>query len=170
MKIARMLVQDGEEHDDILHRKSFPVNIRLYKDNSGYRDLILGVIKYMELGAEMEFEDYPAAQGVSGANVGVPFNIVLINTEEGTEIFLNPEMVDWSEIMVECNSNCGSINLPKKIKVMRHRWVKVKYYTLDAELMEMIFRIGDDNPVSSATLQHEIEHNLGILITDKEVK
>jgi len=170
MKIAEMLVQDGELHDDILHKPSLPVNMRLYKENKEYHSIILDIIDYMMFGANFEFEDYPTAQGVSGANVGIPFNIVVVVAKDAHEVFINPEIRLSSKEMVECNSNCGSINLAKKIKVMRHRWVRVAYYNTSGVKLVQTFTIGDDDPVSSATLQHEIEHNLGILITDKKVK
>jgi len=167
MKIAEMLVQDGERHDDALHMESAPVNMRLFKDMRGYRYLIYDIVKHLKFVAEHEFEDYPEVQGISGANVGVPFNIVIVITKDGAEIFLNPTIIGASEEMVSCNSNCGSLNLPKKVKIMRHRWVIVEYYDMVGEKHVHTFRIGDGDLVSSATLQHEIEHNLGILVTDK---
>ena len=169
MKIADILVQNGEDHDDILHNKSMPVNIRLLKENKAYYRLICGIIKHMEFCAKLEFEDYPGIQGISGANVGIPFNIVIIAVKGGHSVFLNPEVVARSKELVKCMSNCGSVNLPEKVKVMRHRWVRVKYYDTSGYPITFTSRIDDTEPVSCATLQHEIEHNLGILITDKEV-
>jgi len=168
VKIAEMLVQNGEKHDDILHMKSGPVNIRLYKSNKKYRSIIKSIVDYMKAGANIDFEDYPEAQGISGANVGIPFNIVIVVTEDKEEVFLNPVVKDFSLEETKCTTNCGSVNLDEPIKVWRRRWVEVEYYDLQGEKHCEKFRIGDDKPVASATLQHEIEHNLGILIIDKE--
>jgi len=169
MKIAEMLVQDGEEHDGILHKESMPINIRLFKENKAYYHLIYHIVKHMKSVAKCKFEDYPEIQGVSGANVGIPFNIVIIAHKDGHNVFLNPEIVAKSKELVKCMSNCGSVNLLEKVKVMRHRWVRVKYYDMSGYPITFTSRIGDTEPVPCATLQHEIEHNLGILITDKEV-
>jgi peptide deformylase len=170
MDIAEMLVQNGEEHDDALHMKGAPVNMRLFKDNKLYRSVIMRTIHLMSRGANLDFDDYPKAQGVSGANVGIPFNIVIVITKDDQETFINPKIVSKSKVMHEAKSNCGSVNLPKPIKVERHQWVEVEWYDISGELHQEVFEIGDENPVSAATLQHEIDHNLGILITDKEVK
>jgi len=177
MKIEEMLVQNGEEYDDCLHMVSAPVNMRLFKSNKLYKSIIMRTIHLMSRGANIDFDDYPKAQGVSGANIGVPFNIVIvvIRDEDGTvvrndlEVFLNPRVVKKSKKMVKCNTNCGSVNLVKKIEVLRHKWVEVEWYDIMGKQHLEIFEIGDENPVSSATLQHEIDHNMGILITDKEI-
>ncbi len=169
MKVAQVVVQDKEKHDAVLHMIGGPVNIRLFKNNSAYHKLICNIVNYIKFAGGLKFEDYASIQGISGANVGLSLNIVVINTKDDAETFLNPKIVKASEEMVSCNSNCGSLNLPNKIKILRHRWVVVEYYDMEGKWQSNKFRIGDDNAVASATLQHEIEHNLGILVTDKEV-
>lgn len=170
MRIADMLVQNGEEHDDSLHMKAAAVNMRLFESNATYRSIIMRTIHLMKQGARIEFEDYPKAQGVSGANVGVPFNIVIIVTKEGNEVFINPEVMAKSTDLVEVKSNCGSLNLPEPIAVVRQKFIEVKWFDVDGKKHREVFEIGDKNKISSATLQHEIDHNLGILITEREVK
>jgi peptide deformylase len=168
MKIAEMLVQDGEKHDDVLHMKAGPVNIRLYKTNKAYRKLIGDIVDYMLVGSKFDFEDYPKAQGISGANVGIPFNIVIVITKDGFQVFLNPTIIGESDDTVTAKSNCGSLNLSESIIVERREWVRVRYYDLMGREMIKTYEIGDKGAVSSATLQHEIDHNLGILITERK--
>lgn len=167
MNIAEMLVQNGEEHDQALHMKGAPVNIRLFKSNEYYRGVVMQVIDYMLTTLYKKFDDYPKAQGISGANVGIPLNIVAIKTKSASEVFLNPVIIHKSKEVEKGKSNCGSLNLPESITVERHTWVGIRYYDVEGKEHQMIYEIGDFNEVSSATLQHEIDHNLGILITDK---
>ena len=60
----------------------------------------------------------------------------------------------------------GVINLKAPITVERLELVTVRYYDYrdipDYRIVERQF--------TSGTIQHEIEHNQGILITDKKVK
>lgn len=168
MKISEMLVQNGETHDDILHNRSMPVNMRLYDTNDAYRSIVLDTMAHMMSVGSIEFDDYPKTQGISGANVGIPFNIVIVFTKEGRKIFINPEIIERSDEMVTAKSNCGSVNLPEPIEIRRHKWVVVRWYDRVGLKHEDKFEIGDGRPVASATLQHEIEHNLGILVIDKE--
>lgn len=167
MNVAEMIVQNGEEHDQALHMKSAPVNIRLFKTNEHYRKVVMQAVDYMLTALYKKLNDYPRVQGISGANVGIPLNIVAVKTRSSSEVFLNPVIVDKSKEMEKARSNCGSLNLPKPITVERHVWVGIRYYDTEGKEHQRIYEIGDFNEVSSATLQHEIDHNLGILITDK---
>jgi len=169
MKIAEMLIQNGEKHDGALHMKAGPVNIRLYKSNKAYKELITNVIDYMLMGSNFDFEDYPKAQGISGANIGIPLNIVVVITKIRPYVFLNPTIVRESSDTITAKSNCGSLNLDESITVARRRWVWVTYYDVAAARKTRKFEIKDAGVIPSATLQHEIDHNLGILITEREV-
>jgi peptide deformylase len=170
MKIAEMLVQNGEKDDDVLHMKSGPVNMRLYRENKSYRKLIVSIVDYMLMGSAFNFEDYPKARGISGANVGIPLNIVIVigRHKLGPQVFLNPVITKESQDSVTAKSNCGSLNLDESITVVRRQWVWIDYYNLDGNKRSGKYEIGDNGIVSSATLQHEIDHNLGILITERE--
>lgn len=166
MKIAEMIVQLGEEHDQALHMAAAPVNMRLFRSNPYYRMLILRIDDMMRRMMKMKYEDYAAVRGISGANIGVPLNIVVINTKEDPKTFLNPKVVSASDEMRTAKSNCGSLNLPKSIAVKRHEWVEVEYYDCAGDKHTETFTMGEGT-VPSGTLQHEIDHNLGILITDR---
>jgi peptide deformylase len=113
-------------------------------------------------------EGYKKPHGMSSANAGLAFNIIGItrnrnSKQEYCEIMINPEILDCSKDMVESMSNCGSINLEKPIKIKRYSEVKVGYFNENGEYLCKIF----DRENGSLTIQHEIDHNLGILITDR---
>lgn len=168
-KIAHYLVQNDEEHDQVLHVRLFPVNIRLLKENLGYMGIIEGIVSYMQDIMEEKFSDYPQCQGISGANVGIPFNIVIIKNKKGNIVMLNPEIIAHSEEVVETESNCGSLNLDRKVTVPRYKEVTVEYVDWpEEEDFEVVGAFNKQVKVfKSATVQHEIDHNNGILIIDR---
>lgn len=161
--IKDFIIQEGERHDDMLHRKLFDVNIRLFNVNKEYRKLILNIVSYMKKVAKREFEDYTGAKGVSGANVGIPFNIIGVKNNNKWDFFLNPRYVKRSWKKEITKSNCGSLLLKNVIKIKRYKWIKVEYYNLKGKKEIDYF-----NGHYGHTMQHEIEHNQGVLITDKK--
>lgn len=174
MKISEQLVQINDECNDILYKPCFPVDIRLLVTSDYYYNMISMIVADMTDILNTEFEDYPELQGLSGANIGVPFNIVLIKTKnpEHPLIMLNPKVVEYSKETKVVKSNCGSINLSEPIEVERHEWVKVEYYPFDYEDDLMVEDLEKYlQPVvkkfKSGTVQHEIDHNKGILIINR---
>jgi peptide deformylase len=176
------------EEKKFLGSKLFNVNMRLFKSSEGYRDLISHTIEYMIDLINYKYDDYDAVKGISGANIGVPFNIVVVKVTddayekiseeekyvtcigveglEGTFIpMINPVIKSRSKETFTTISNCGSVVLDAPIEVERHKWVVVEFY--DAEGEKHIVQFG--KPLTG-TIQHEIEHNRGILITDKNKK
>jgi peptide deformylase len=179
--VVRCLVQaqtSGEFNTDILRRKGFDVNMRLFRDNSGYRNLVLGITMYMGKLMSASYTDYSKLSGISGANIGIPLNIVGVRATEtfrpdpATSLLkdsiwflINPKIVAHSEATRIVKSNCGSIRLPEKIKVRRYEWVEVEYCNIEGKNVKTKV----EGPMA-CTLQHEIDHNMGILITEKEEK
>jgi len=167
--ISMFLVQDGEEDDDCLHRPGFNVNTRLFKKNREFNKIIHKIINYMKATFCIDFRDYNKLKGISGANIGVPFNIVGVSHNGSIEIFINPSITKVSRSKIIISSNCGSINLPEPIRVDRHTWIQVKWMDVNGEQHEKHFTIHNNDkkiPNIAGTLQHEIDHNQGILITD----
>lgn len=138
--------------------------MRLFRDNKAYRKMIWGIISFMGAAMDNSYDNYTDLCGISGANVGIPLNIIIINADDVEYIMLNPRIVSKSEETRIAKSNCGSLNLPEPIKVERHKWVRVEYYDEHGEMHTRRFEEG------AGTIQHEIEHNLGIMIIDKEIK
>lgn len=168
-KVAHYLVQNGEEHDSVLHVPLFPVNIRLLKDNIDYMEVVERAVTYMQDVMGEKFSDYPRCQGISGANVGIPFNIVIVKSRKGNIVMLNPEIIEHSDETVTTESNCGSLNLDRKINVTRYKEVTIKYIDWPDEVdFEVASSFNEQiKTFKSGTVQHEIDHNNGILITDR---
>lgn len=184
MRIEDYLVQldqliDRASDRRMLKSKLFDVNMRLYRNNKGYRKVIKSIIKYMKYVLSLEFDNYTPGRGISGANVGIPFNIIIIRTTSNNKIttylkemftgtykiLINPEIVSTSVGKVRRKSNCGSLRLPEPIPVVRHKAVSVKYYNLRGRKENLLFEGS-----LAATVQHEVDHNNGILITDRTEK
>jgi peptide deformylase len=158
----------NEEDLDYLTRKLHDVNMRLFKTSKRYMGIVWGCCDYIEDLAASEREGYKKPHGMSGANVAIPFNIIGVVKNRGkknewVQIMINPRIVDKSEEMVEALSNCGSLTLPEPIMVKRHKWVKVQYYDHHGRFFEETY----DRADGALTIQHEVDHNQGILITDR---
>lgn len=167
LKASEQLTFVHNELDSIfLRTKTFPVNMRLYKSSAGYYDTVSKAIEHLENLVLEDYEDYSQPKGMSGANAAIPFNIVVTRTVDraSTGVFINPVIISGRGDYI-AQSNCGSIRLPRKIKVKRFQEVEVRYFDVAGTYHCRWF----SGPLA-LTLQHEIDHNNGILITDKEVK
>lgn len=148
----------NEEDQDILTRRLFDVNMRLFKVNSQYRQLVLQAAHYIRFCAQTEKDGYKKPHGYSGANAGIPFNIIAL--ADGT-VMLNPRITNRQGERLSI-SNCGSLMLDTPIRIRRAAYCEVDYFDTEGNSSAM----GGYLP----TVQHEVEHNLGILITDLEIK
>lgn len=106
---------------------------------------------------------------MSSANAGLSFNIIGITrnretTKEYCQIMINPEILEYSGPVVKSQSNCGSLTLDEPIEIQLPSNVKVRYY--DESGKEHVKKF--DREHCSLTVQHEIDHNNGILITDRQ--
>ncbi len=170
MKISDYLTHiDNPEDLPFLRTKLFDVNIRLFKSNPRYRDIIEDCCHLIKYCATTKMDGYKLPHGMSGANVGIPFNIIGIVRNRGTDlavcdIMINPKTIQYRGKLVETESNCGSIRLEKSIKIKRYEEILVEYYDIDGEPNRELFNRHE----GSFTIQHEIDHNLGILITDRQ--
>jgi peptide deformylase len=103
--------------------------------------------------------------GTGGA--GLAFNIIGITKNrlqdnEYCKILINPRIVEYMEDLVETTSNCGSITLDKPIKLTRNSEIIVNYFDEKGnEFVELFTR-----ETGAFTIQHEVDHNNGILIID----
>ena len=124
------------EDTDILTRRLFAVNMRLFNINSEYKKLVLDCCEYIKLRATTTKEGYTRPYGYSGANAGIPFNIIA--TREGL-VLINPKIIE-SLGAKESLSNCGSLTLEKPIKVTRYEYIKVSYFDLSGTHSTNIFQ------------------------------
>ena len=158
---------ENEEDVQYLRSKLIPVNIRLMKSSSMYRDIILQQCDYIKFLSLTKMHGYKKPHGFSSANAGLSFNIigVVVNRNKSNEyckIMINPKIILKSKNKIEVESNCGSVILGAPIKIKRHSRILVSW--IDEEL-----NYHCDKFVRSTggfTIQHEIDHNNGILITD----
>lgn len=164
--------------------KMFPVIIHLFNSSDVYKKLILDSLDYMMEVTTKKFKDYPEVKGISGANVGIPFNLVVMKVckigdavpedLDGMTIkykgyhflhMINPKIEDHSSKTFKPLTNCGSLRLEREIRIERYSWVQVLFYDREGDK----HRRSIDRPISG-TAQHEIDHNNGVLITDREIK
>jgi len=164
--------------------KMFPVIMHLFNSSGVYKKLILDSLDYMMEVTTKKFKDYPEVKGISGANVGIPFNLVVMKVckigdmvpedLDGTTIrykdyhflhMINPKIDDHSTKVFNPFTNCGSLRLEKQILIERYNWVQVLFYDREGKKCRKFI----NRPISG-TAQHEIDHNNGVLITDREVK
>lgn len=172
MKINDYITFIGEPGDVVyLKTKLLPVNMRLFKSSSYYYQIIMYVCRYIKWLTLTEPDDYKLPHGMSGANAAIPFNIIGIARNRGKknaycEIMINPEIIEWRDQDFEkMQSNCGSIRLKEPINVLRSPEIKVLWYDEKGVSHSRWFTINQ----GGATIQHEIDHNNGILITDKQI-
>jgi peptide deformylase len=108
----------------------------------------------------MDFVDYPPLKGISGANVGIPFNVIVIKINEITKQMLNPKIIKRAGKDIRLTSNCGSLLLSESVTVLRNEIVEIEYYDLNGN--KKVEKFSESN--GGFTIQHEIEHNLGITL------
>lgn len=156
--------------EDLVYLKSkhFPVNMRLFKTSPKYKEIILQQCAYIRDLCLYEKEGYKKPHGMSSANAGLAFNIIGFmrhrNTpDEYCQIMINPVITKYSGELVTSLSNCGSLTLDESISVKRFSDIQVEYYDEDGVFHTRYF----PRTKGSLTIQHEIDHNQGILITDR---
>lgn len=161
---------DNLEDKPYLRFQLFNVNMRLFKSSFTYRDIILQVCQYIKWLCSETMEGYKKPHGMSGANAGIPWNIICYTKNRGKknesyEIMINPRITHYGGDLVETSSNCGSIRLKKPIKIRRNSVIDVEYYDEQGIKRESTFTRYD----GGFTIQHEVDHNLGVLIIDKAI-
>ena len=145
----------NDDDKDILTRRLFDVNMRLFRVNDDYKAIVQRISAYIRWCALTEKEGYKKPHGYSGANAGFPFNIIAL---ANGLVMLNPYIVSASGNR-EGLSNCGSLLLEKPIKIRRFANITVNYFDLSGYPCVIRGYL--------PTVQHEIDHNNGILITDR---
>lgn len=172
MKPEHILTHIDIPEDKVyLRTRAFPVNMRLFKHNQDYCNIIHQCIGLIRKTALSEFDFYKKPHGTSGANLAIPFNIIGIvknrgEAKEYVQIMINPSILGYRGKMVESKSNCGSIRLEVPITINRYEVVDVTWF--DEEGIERAATFTKDN--GGFTIQHEIDHNNGVLITDRQGK
>jgi hypothetical protein len=144
----------NDEDKPYLTSKFLDVNMRLFGSSEGYKHVVTQAAVYIFWNARTTKDGYKKPHGYSGANAGIPWNIIA--TPE--EVMLNPHILEADGITYS-QSNCGSLVLDKPIDIWRYKKITFEFWDLDGNRHE---RTG-----YYPTIQHEIDHNKGILITDR---
>lgn len=166
LSIRDYLVQNTELDNQSLHNKLLNINIRLFVSNKKYSSIVVLVIDYMKKLLATSFSDYSNLRGISGANIGIPINIIgFVDTKGQVVIMINPLIKKYSNKKQMVSSNCGSIVLSQAIKVERSYKITVDYYDEIGKPSIKTFEGSD-----AFVIQHEVDHNNGILITQREKK
>ena len=151
---------NNNEDEDILTRPNFNVNMRLFHANKEYKALILSLCAYICRCASTSKEGYKPPHGWSGANAGIPFNIIAFHVCGLTLTWINPVITRYSKDIKMVRSNCGSLTLPQPKLITRSLSIDVEYYDLQGQqhLWKSI------PPTPGFTIQHEVEHTQGKLL------
>jgi len=105
--------------------------------------------------------------GLAAPQVALPIQMLVINfaadpeLKEQEVVALNPVIVERSGGTEEDREGC--LSFPGLFqKVRRHKTVKVQYYTLDGQKLEMTA-----HNLPARIWQHEVDHLHGVLFIDK---
>lgn len=158
---------NNEEDLVYLKTKHFPVNMRLFKTSPEYKNIILQQCNYIRERCLDTIEGYKKPHGMSSANLGLAHNIIGITKNrnkdnEYCQIMINPVILDVDNNFIESLSNCGSLTLEKPIKLKRYYNILVNWFDEEGEEHTADFT----REIGGFTIQHEVDHNNGILITD----
>ena len=169
MKIDDVMTHISHEEDlPFLRTKLFDVNMRLFRSNPSYKALIIHACQVVGEHALAIHEGYKKPHGTSGANLAIPFNIIGIVRQRGQkneycQVMINPKITRQYGSKIRSQSNCGSIRLKEPITIERYDTIDLEWFD-ETGIPHKQFMIGRDQ--GSLTIQHEVDHNLGILITD----
>lgn len=132
-------------------------------DNSSFKHLIEDMVKIVH--------QYDGL-GISAVQVGVLKKVFIIRKDpekeinmdkfwDSIEIFINPEIIEYSKEKMDSWEGCLSIP-GLQCLVERSKKIKVRYTNFRGDEVEEVI---DD--LKSIVFQHEYDHTMGILILDK---
>ena len=141
--------------------------MRLFHSSPKYKAIILQQCDYLETLVLTQMDGYKKPHGMSSANAGLSFNIITICENRGkfnerAKIMINPIVTKLFGEKERSLSNCGSLTLKEPIEIYRYSCITVEYYNKRGEFKVDSFT----RETGSMTIQHEIDHNNGVLITD----
>ena len=169
-KITDYVVQNGSDYDDVLHRPLFQVDPNLFMTSRYYQNLIFTTHDALLSMFAYSYVDYDTLKGVSGANLGIPFNMIAVPIDKKITVCLNPKYEvdpkDRSTRVVK--SNCGSLRLKNKVACTRFNSVIATFYVIEFDTEPITIKkvVKTLKGAEGSTFQHEVDHNNGILITD----
>lgn len=167
-RIVDYLVQESDKDGrNMLHNPVPDVDMRLFRSSPFYRQLIMDVVNYMDSHLSMSYEDNTAPLGISGAKLSVPWNIIGFKHKGKNKFCINPKITRYSTEGTETTTNCGALKLKQDIKVLRSNLINLEYFDLKGQ---RIIEKNIGRYEGSFVIQHEVDHNLGVTILDREIK
>lgn len=100
--------------------------------------------------------------GLAANQVGVLKRIIVVQTEEGPQVFVNPEILKKSRETVIDPEGCLSLPASLYLDIKRSKEAEVQALTLDGGKVKIKAK-----DIQARIFQHEIDHINGILIIDK---
>jgi len=102
--------------------------------------------------------------GIAAPQVGKNIRIIIVETEDGPTVFINPRIL-WRSIGREMDEE-GCLSIPNIYGIVkRAKKVRVNYLDRDGNKQKVTAR-----GLFARVLQHEIDHLNGILFTDRMIK
>lgn len=102
--------------------------------------------------------------GLAAPQVGLPHRFFVIETNSGSEIIVNPKLLEKSEEIEKGIEGC--LSFPNLfLPIERSKKVVISYYNESGDLKEDRFE-----NFSARCIQHEIDHLDGIVFTKKVSK
>ena len=171
MKTSDICTNIAEAEDkDILTRPLFAVNIRLMRTSPGYRRLVEAACEYI---AECcRNEDPPGCGsyiGFSGANAGIPWDIIAVKRNGRVEVMINAQCNPAEGSVRVANwEGCGSMPDAGPMIVERDSLINVGFYRPDGTRVDIAGVYGRGG--AGFVIQHEVDHNDGILLTERRIE
>jgi hypothetical protein len=155
------------EDKDILTRPLFAVNMRLFRTSPGYKALVLAACAYLVECCGHEQGGKDSYIGYSGANAGIPWDIIAVRRGGGVDVMINARLrPNGNPPKVLSYEGCGSLPALGPMYVERDAQIEVEYFDLGGEF-RLEFKVSQDQ--GGFVIQHEVDHNDGILLTDRKV-
>lgn len=148
--------------DQCLKEEAFDV-----EDDDVYADLVHDLFETLKASG--------SGVGLASTQTGIPLRVFVTQYKDFNSEFINPEILEYSKLMVTEEEGCLSI--PNVlVNVERHHTIKLKYYIIanhskglmpDRNVLEE--KIEEFSGMEARIIQHEIDHLDGICITDKAI-
>jgi peptide deformylase len=100
--------------------------------------------------------------GLAANQVGVLKRIIVVQTERGPEVFINPQIIRTSKEKNKDKEGCLSLPRDIYLEIKRSNWVEIEALNLEGKKINKKYE-----GFVSRIFQHEIDHLNGILIIDR---
>jgi len=99
--------------------------------------------------------------GLAAPQVGVPRRIIIIQTEDGPQAFINPKIISKSKEVETVEEGC--LSFPGiRLNIKRAKGVLIEALDMDGKAIQI-----EAKGIKARIFQHEIDHLDGILFIDR---